>query len=83
MVTQESLAFKDAGNGEGSDADSTVEHTESENGCVGMDVSPYGDIPTTIDEIDIKLYGSDAFSKSIRSFQINEYEFKVSNFASL
>ncbi|KAM3186263.1 hypothetical protein ACTXT7_004660 [Hymenolepis weldensis] len=76
VVTQKSLAFKDAENG-GGDADSAVEHTESENGSVGMDVSECGDIPSTIDEIDIKLYGSDAFSKSIRSFQINEYEFKV------
>nr|CDS29428.1 Cleavage and polyadenylation specificity factor [Hymenolepis microstoma] len=76
-VTQDSLALKYAENEEKGDADSAVEHTESESRSVGMDTSEGSDILLNIDEIDIQLYGPEAFSKSTRLFQVNEYEFKV------
>lgn len=54
---------------------SPVSNPEDENQPVQMDTSPNGIEPS---DSDVELYGPDAFMRSSRSFEINEYAFEVS-----
>lgn len=87
VIAQDSLTFKVAAvnglEGESDPAEDTpsiIVNGSSQD--VDMDIEPSSSVnenglAPSIDETDIELYGPEPFTKSTRSFQINEYEFEV------